>query len=514
MCVARCFVLLLLALPFSDGFLRATTRRMQMLPPSSYPGSRTPCKRSFSFSSCTSFPFVLNFSPLDGCNEREKGAVSRKERHHHRLSILAFTKKNLAVCTSMLAVLFATTLIIPQISWASDGKVLNEVWGIVNENFIDSSYNGNDWNKVLADNMKRIKMGADETELTKKMLSLLDDKYTRLLDKKYFESLWKYDALGVGLLLQSSENPGDTMIISAPPLSGSSGEKAGLKKGDKVYNINGKSTEGMTAMMVLDMLSNDDSDTMNLEYGRGEKGEGKKMVTLARVKTEPGDPPVSYSMKAANDGSKLGYIKLKDFNSEAIPGMKKAVTELERQGADAMVLDLRGNTGGGFQFALNIGGMFMDNKQMVTAAGRGNDKNPFPSSYQDGVLTKAPLVLWLDGLSASASEVLAGGLHDNCRAVTVGSNSFGKGKIQAVFGLADGEGLTMTVAQYVTPGGTVIQSKGLKPDIEIPTVNAYISMVGGGVFSEPDLSKLDITKAKQVLQQCQPFTSTTVTAGR
>ena len=90
------------------------------------------------------------------------------------------------------------------------------------------------------------------------------------------------------------------------------------------------------------------------------------------------------------------------------------------------------------------------------------------------------------------------------RGVTVGSNSFGKGKIQAVFGLSDGEGMTMTVAQYVTPGGTVIQSKGLKPDIEIPTVNAYVNMIGGGVFSEPDLSKLDVNKAKQILSQCQP----------
>ena len=416
--------------------------------------------------------------------------------------IPVITKASLATFLPAFVALFST-LGVPQISCGSDGKVLSEVWGIVNENFIDSAYNGNDWKKIKTDYMNRIKLGADETELTKKMLSLLDDKYTRLLDKKYFESLWKYDALGVGLLLQSSEVPGETMIISAPPLTGSSGEKAGLKKGDKIFKINGKSTEGMTAMMVLDMLSNDDSDKMVLEYGR-DGNDDKNTVTLSRVKTEPKDPPVSYSMKKANDGSKLGYIKLKDFNSEAIPGMKTAVIELDKQGAEAIVLDLRGNTGGGFQFALNIGGMFMGNKQMVTAAGRGTDKTAFQSSYQGGVLTKAPLILWLDGLSASASEVLAGGLHDNCRGVTVGSNSFGKGKIQAVFGLSDGEGMTMTVAQYVTPGGTVIQSKGLKPDIEIPTVNAYVNMIGGGVFSEPDLSKLDVNKAKQILSQCQP----------
>ena len=131
---------------------------------------------------------------------------------------------------------------------------------------------------------------------------------------------------------------------------------------------------------------------------------------------------------------------------------------------------------------------------MVTAVSRNDEKSAFPSSYTDGVLTDLPLVVWMDELSASASEVLAGGLHDNCRAIVVGSNSFGKGKIQAVFGLSDGEGLTMTVAQYVTPRGTIIQSKGIRPDIPIPTVNAYVSYVGGGIFSEPDLTKLDLSK--------------------
>ena len=249
-----------------------------------------------------------------------------------------------------------------------------------------------------------------------------------------------------GLLLQSSETPGETMVVSAPPLTGSSGAKAGLQKGDKIFKINDKSTEGMTAMSVLDMLSNDNSELVTLEYGRGESTE-RILVSLTRTKIPPSEPPVRYSMKRTKNIEKLGYIKLKDFSAEAIPSMKEAILDLNRQGMEIMVLDLRGNTGGGFQFALNVGGMFMDNKEMVTAQGRGSEKNVFPSSYREGVLTNVPLVLWLDGLSASASEVLAGGLHDNCRAVTVGSNSFGKGKIQAVFGLSDGEGLTMTVAQ-------------------------------------------------------------------
>jgi hypothetical protein len=112
-----------------------------------------------------------------------------------------------------------------------------------------------------------------------------------------------------------------------------------------------------------------------------------------------------------------------------------------------------------------------------------------------------------DGLSASASEVLTGGLHDNCRAVTVGANSFGKGKIQAVFGLSNGEGLIMTVAQYVTPRGTVIQSKGLTPDMPDSKVgNAYLGAAIGslGIAPTPDLASIDFDRAEIIRKGCLP----------
>lgn len=188
----------------------------------------------------------------------------------------------------------------------------------------------------------------------------------------------------------------------------------------------------MNAMTVLDLLSNDEAETLTLEYGRDGSDE-TKTVNLARVKIKI-ENPVSFFVKERADKSRLGYIKLRDFSNKAVPEMKEAIKALDRQNVDAIVLDLRGNTGGGFQFALNIGGMFLDNKNMATTVSRNEEKVVFKSSFQDGVLTQLPLILWMDQLSASASEVLAGGLHDNCRALLVGSNSFGKGKIQAVFG--------------------------------------------------------------------------------
>jgi carboxyl-terminal processing protease len=382
--------------------------------------------------------------------------------------------------------------------------VFNEVWSIVQENYVDSTYNNHDWNEIKKDYTKRLELGADEHELTKKMLELLGDKYTRLLDRAYFESIWKFDAIGVGLLFQSDPVSG-RIIVAGPPVRGSTAAKAGFQKGDLIYSINGKSTSGMTAMMLLDMMSTDENPTVTMEYTRvnGDK-EGEKMTaTLQRVLAEKATNPVEYYSKKLSNGKLLGYIRLSEFNAEAVPGVRQALVDLKKENVDEVVLDLRGNTGGGFQFALNIGGMFMDSKVMVTALGKGDERNVFKTSYPEGVLYKKPLVLLTDGLSASASEVLAGGLRDNCRATLAGDTTFGKGKIQAVFGLANGEGLTMTVAQYVTPNGNVIQSRGLQPDQPLSTMNAYVAMLTGPQLNKIDLEKVDFEKSEEVIRQCK-----------
>ena len=383
-------------------------------------------------------------------------------------------------------------------SYASNNHpIFDEVWKIVNDNFVDDTYANHNWQEIKEEYTRKLDDGADEKKLTEKMLGLLNDKYTRLLDKKFFESLWEYDAIGVGLLFVS--NPGEIMTVASPPIGGSSGEKAGIQKGDLIYAINGKSTEKMQAMDVLDMLSNDRSDSLSLEYSRG-KDEPHKTISLTRT-TQKANDPVTYETQVLKSGKKIGYIKLTEFNAEAVPGVRKAINDIDSD-IEAVVLDLRGNTGGGFQFALNIGGMFMDSKTMAIAKGRGTEQTPFMTSYPEGVISKKPLVLLTDGLSASASEVLSGGLHDNCRAVLAGERTFGKGKIQAVFGLSDGGGLTMTVAQYVTPKGTIIQSKGLDPDLPISILNPYVNIVLGPKITKPDLNLIDFDEAQKKIDIC------------
>ena len=265
--------------------------------------------------------------------------------------------------------------------------VFNEVWSLVKENYVEPIA---DWYKVYQDSIKKLKSGADEEALTRKVLAkYVGDKYTRLLDKNTYESLWKYDAIGVGILFQS--DPNQPLIVASPPISGSSGSKAGIQKGEFVYAINGKSTTGMTAMDVLDMLSNDVSPTVTLEVGK--TIETKRSIQLARS-TEKAINPVSYSIETLKNGVKVGYIRLGDFNAEAVPGIREALLSInQNKEVKDVILDIRGNTGGGFQFALNIGGMFMDNKEMATARSKDNNANVFKSSYSEGVLTDKPLVL-------------------------------------------------------------------------------------------------------------------------
>lgn len=390
-------------------------------------------------------------------------------------------------------------------SFANDNDlkfpIFNEVWRLASDNFYDNSFNKQDWNKVREEYLNKLKDGADENEITKLMVSSLGDKYTRLLDKNSFEALWKYDAIGVGLLFESDPSKQQQMVVAAPPISGSSANKANIHKGDIITSINGQSTKSMTAIQLLDMMSNDDKETVEIEYFSPDNSVDKKIVSLRRSKQKASNPVQFFSQKLKNN-KVAGYIKLSEFNSEAVPSLRDALDSLNNAGIDELVLDLRGNTGGGFQFALNIGGIFMDDKNMVTAVGKGMERNVFKTSYPGGPVYTKPLLVYTDGLSASASEVLVAGLRDNCRAASIGAKTFGKGKIQAVFGLSDGEGLTMTVAQYVTPHGVVIQSKGIDPDIPLQTLNSYVNLILAPVIGKPNLENIPFDSVKQVIGKC------------
>ena len=308
-------------------------------------------------------------------------------------------------------------------------------------------------------------------KLTTEMVKSLGDKYTRMLDTQQYAAIQKYDLIGVGVTLMP--NAQKDIIVGAPPIGGSPADKAGLKTGDFVTAVNGRETRGRTAFDIIDQISEvPDARTVTFSIRRqGENdltGEGSSFdVTMERQNFLQVKDPVQYKLsEQRKDGTNVGYIRVSEFNSLVNTKLQDALDDLRRQGANAYVLDLRSNTGGAFQAAVEISGFFFEDRVATYVVDSNQVELPFRAPKGKlAVDPQAPLVVWLDGMSASASEVLAGSLHDNCRAVTMGDKSFGKGLIQAVYGLKNGAGLVLTVARYVTPGGTEIQGIGITPDI-------------------------------------------------
>lgn len=332
-----------------------------------------------------------------------------------------------------------------------------------------------------------------------------------MLDKEQYTTIQKFDLIGVGVTLQP--NSQKDIIVGAPPIDGSASDKAGLKLGDFVTGVNGRPTRGRNAFDIIDQIGeNPNSKTVTFSIRRdkgpssldsiGNPDASKSFdVTMERRTNEVKDPVQYKISETRSDGTKVGYVRVSEFNTLVNSSMQRALSELKKEGANAYVMDLRGNTGGAFQSAIEISALFVTDRVATYVVDSNQIEMPFrtPKLQELSIDPETPLVLWIDGFSASASEVLAGSLHDNCRAVTMGSKSFGKGLIQAVYGLKNGAGLVVTVANYITPNGYEIQGKGIIPDILPEGKNMPAPIFVPGLST--DTSKVDF---KDVAKRLSP----------
>ena len=357
-----------------------------------------------------------------------------------------------------------------------DTSVVEEVWNLIDKYYIDRSFNNLNWKDVLRDVLAKAEKSNFENEKSMKliydMVGSLNDKYTRVLDIDQYAAIQKYDLIGVGVTLMPNSNK--DIIVGAPPISKSAGDLAGLQVGDYVTAVNDIPTRGNTAFDIIDQISeNSNAKTITFSIMRPGSGSdddttsSKFDVTMNRQTMEVKDPVQYKITEKRSDGTIVGYLKVSEFNTLVNSSLKNAMLELKKQGATAYVMDLRGNGGGAFQSAVEISSLFLRDRVATYVVDSNQVELPFRTQKLQELVIEpdVPLVIWLDGGSASASEVLAGSLHDNCRAVTMGDQSFGKGLIQAVYGLKNGAGLVVTVARYVTPNGSEIQGKGITPDI-------------------------------------------------
>lgn len=316
-----------------------------------------------------------------------------------------------------------------------------EAWSLVKKYALDQTFHGQDWDEAYAKFSKGLDASTTDEEkvmkATANLISSLGDKYSRVLDKDAYARIQKFDLIGIGATLMPDSITKE-IIVGAPPVAKSAADMAGLRVGDIVLAVNGVETNGRTAFDIIDQISEDPNAGTVTFTIRSSDGITRD-VPLKREFAEVKDP-VSYRVsETRSDGTKVGYVRITEFNSLVKTSLEAALRDLESQGVDAYVLDIRGNPGGAFQSAVEIAGLFMNDKLATDVVdGNGVDLKFRTSKDRVVVDENHPLAIWLDGRSASASEVLSGALRDNCRAVIMGDTSFGKGLVQAVYGLKNG----------------------------------------------------------------------------
>lgn len=285
------------------------------------------------------------------------------------------------------------------------------------------------------------------------------DKYALYLDQKHFEYFNEETAGsfgGIGVVL--GEKEGQAFIVEV--YDGTPAKKAGMKAGDVFRTIGGVTREKWTSDEVVKRVRGEEGTKVTVVMERSAKDPtaepSSEKFTLTRAKI------VYPNIKSELIG-KVGYIRLGQFNAKAADDIREAIKSLTKKGATSFVLDLRDNPGGLLDQAVKVSSLFVDSGVIVRVDERGKPETEFRTSGRTA--TDAPVVVLINGNSASASEIAGGALQDYGRAKLVGVQSFGKGSVQTIEQLPWGGAVKFTTAHYLTPKGRVINGKGLKPDV-------------------------------------------------
>ncbi|NJK27896.1 MAG: S41 family peptidase [Coleofasciculaceae cyanobacterium SM2_3_26] len=376
----------------------------------------------------------------------------------------SFSLSNLAIAASLSLTLLMPEATKPAHAALEDSPkvVLDEAWQIVNQHYVDSTFNQVSWQQVREDLLDTNYTSKQEAyDALRQALALLEDPYTRFLDPKQFEDLTNQTAgelSGVGIRM---ERPANTRLLKVVDvLDNSPASRAGIQAGDRILEIDGIPTSNLEPSEAAERIRGTVGTAVTLKLERG--AQGGMEITLMRERIELAS--VLYELKQESD-HRIGYIKLVEFSSHAGEQMERAIKALQEEEVDAFVLDLRGNPGGLLNISIDIARMWLENGAIVRTVDRdGKDEN-IAANYTS--LTDLPLAVLVDGGSASASEILAGALKDNKRATIIGEQTFGKALVQSVHSLSDGSGLVVTVAHYYTPDGTDISQRGITPQIPV-----------------------------------------------
>jgi carboxyl-terminal processing protease len=327
----------------------------------------------------------------------------------------------------------------------SSGYV-KDVMRLVNENYVDEK-------SVAFDALARNALHG--------MIETLDP-HSEFLEKKVheeFEEDLTGEFGGVGIQVETRQN----RIVVIAPLAGTPSERAGVQRGDEIVTIDGKTVEsGGNLDSVVSRLRGKPRTRVQVGFFRPATQQTLNLELVREViKIES-----VRGVRVLEDG--IGYVQLTEFSDHTAAQFRRALEDLLRQGVHSLIIDLRNNPGGLLEAAVDVVEPFFRKKELIvyTKGRKPTDREEFRARIE-GPSVSLPVAVLINAGSASASEIVTGALKDTGRAIVVGERSFGKGSVQSVFKLENGEGLRLTTARYYTPSGATIHERGIAPHVEV-----------------------------------------------
>tara|TARA_B100000686_G_scaffold352700_1_gene455654 strand:- start:4058 stop:5395 length:1338 start_codon:yes stop_codon:yes gene_type:complete len=313
------------------------------------------------------------------------------------------------------------------------------------------------------------------------MLTALDPHSSYLTEEDFssmqVQTRGEFGGLGIEVTMEN----GLVKVVS--PIDDTPAYRAGIQANDVITEIDGEQVMGMSLSDAVSKMRGKVGTDINVTIIR--EGEAEPLeVTITR------DIIQIQSVRHRVENDDIGYIRVTTFNQQTFPGLKRAITEIQQEAGNELigyVLDLRNNPGGLLDQAIKVSDAFLEQGEIVSTRGRAEDDirrdNATPGDLANGL----PIIVLINGGSASASEIVAGALQDHQRAIVLGTKSFGKGSVQTVITLPGHGAMRLTTARYYTPSGTSIQAKGIEPDILVERVAVVGQLDQSNRISEADL---------------------------